>query len=175
MKKTEIILNRPVYLGLAIRELSKILMYEFWYDYVKPKYGEKPKLCYMDTGSFTVYTETYDIYKNIAEGVETRFSASNYELDRPLPKEKNNKVIGLMKDELGGKIMTKFDGLRAKTYSYVIYDSSEDKKLKAQTKCDIKRKLKLENYKNCLGATQLKNKINHLEKRKINIDSLTKS
>ena len=105
-------------------------MYEFWYDYVKLKYDKKVKLYYMDTDSFIVYIKTDDIYKDIAEDVETRFDTSNYELDRPLPKGKNKKVIGLMKDELGGKIMTKFVGLRAKTYSYLIDDSSEDKKSK---------------------------------------------
>ena len=174
MKKTEILMNKPVHLGLSILELSKILMYEFWYDYVKPKYGEKVKLCYMDTDSFIVYIKTDDIYKDIAEDVETRFDTSNYELDRPLPKGKNKKVIGLMKDELGGKIMTKFVGLRAKTYSYLIDDGSEDKKAKGTKKCVIKRKLKFENYKNCLEATQLDNKIKHLENNKTNIDSLKK-
>ena len=90
---------------------------------------------------------------------------SNYELDRSLSKGKSKKVIGLMKDELGGKIMTKFVGLRAKTYSYLIDDSSEDKKAKGTKKCVIKRKLKFENYKNCLEATQLDNKIKYLEKK----------
>ena len=104
---------------------------------------------------------------------------SNYELecnsiDRPLPKGKNKKVIGLMKDELGGKIMTKFVGLRAKTYSYLIDDGSEDKKAKGTKKCVIKRKLKFENYKSCLEATQLDNKIKYIEKNKIIIDSLKK-
>ena len=66
-------------------------MYEFWYNYVKLKYGEKTKLGYMDTDSFIVYIKTDDIYKDIAEDVETRFDTSNYELDRPLPKGKNNK------------------------------------------------------------------------------------
>ena len=64
-------------------------MYEFWYDYVKPKYGWKAKLCYMNTDSFIVYIEAGDIYKEIAEDVETRFDTSNYELDRPLLKGKN--------------------------------------------------------------------------------------
>ena len=59
-------------------------MYEFWYDYVKPKYGKKAKLCYTDTDSFIVFIKTNDIYKNIVEDVETRFDTSNYELDRPL-------------------------------------------------------------------------------------------
>ena len=79
-------------------------MYEFWYDYVKPKYGEKAKLCHMDTDSFIGYIKTDDIYKEIADA-ETRFDTSDYELDISLPKRKNKKVIGLMKDELGGKIM----------------------------------------------------------------------
>ena len=81
-------------------------------------------------------------------------------------------VIGLMKDELGGKIMTKFVGLRAKTYSYLIDDSSEDKKAKDTKKCVIQRKIKFENYKSYLGDTQLENKINYLEKNKIGIDSV---
>ena len=94
MKKMQIRMNKPVYLGLSILALSKILMYEFWYDYVKPKYDEKAKLCYMDTDSFIVYIKTDDTYKNIAEDVKTRFDTSNYELDRPLPKGKNKEVIG---------------------------------------------------------------------------------
>ena len=79
--------------------------------YVKPKYGDKIKLLYMDTHSFIVYIKTDDIYKDIAEHVETRFDTSNYELGRPLPKEKTKNAIGLMKDKLGGKIMTKFVGM----------------------------------------------------------------
>ena len=73
-------------------------MYEFWYDYVKLKYGEKVKLCYIDTDSFTVYKKSAEIYKGIRDDVETRFDTSNYELDKPLPKEKNKKTIGLMED-----------------------------------------------------------------------------
>ena len=83
-------------------------MHEFWYDYVKPKYEEKTKLCNIDTDSFTVYIKAEDIYRNIAIDVETRFDTSNYELERSLPKRKNKNVIRLMKDELGGKIMTEF-------------------------------------------------------------------
>ena len=170
-------MNKPVYLGLSILELSKILMYQFWYDYVKPNYDEKAKLCYMDTDSFIVYIKTDDIYKDIAEDVETRFDTSNYELgcssiERPLPKGKNKKVIRLMKDEVGGKIMTKFVGLRANTHSYLIDDGGEDKKVKDTKKCVMKRKIKFENYKNCLEATQLENKINYPEKYKIDIDSI---
>ena len=118
-------------------------MNEFWYDYVKPKYGEKAKLFYMDTDSFLVYIKTDDIYKDIAENVETRFDTLNFELGRPLPKRKKKKVIGSMKDELDRKIMTKFVGLRIKNYSYLEDDRSEDKKkAKGAKKCFIKRKLK---------------------------------
>ena len=127
-------MNKLVYLGLYILELSKILIYEFWYDYVKLKYGKKAKLCYMDTDSFIVYIKTDYVYKDIAEDVETTFDTSNYELERSLSKGKNKNVIGLIKDKLGRKIMKKFVGLRAKTYSYFIEDGSEDKKAKGTKK-----------------------------------------
>ena len=89
IKKTEILTNKPVYLGLSILELSKLLLYEFWYDYAKPKYDEKVKLCHMDTNSFIVHIKTDDIYKHLADDIETRFDTSNYKLDRQLPKGKN--------------------------------------------------------------------------------------
>ena len=85
---------------------------------------------YMDTDSFIVHVKRDDIYKDISKDVETKFYASNFEIDRPLPKIKNKKVIGLMKDELGGQIMKKFVGLRAKTYSYLKYNNDKDKKAK---------------------------------------------
>ena len=128
--------------------------------------------------SFIVYIKTDNIYKDIVEDVETRFDTSDYELEcnsinKPLPKGKKiKKVIGLMKDELGGKIMKKFVGLRAKTYSYLIDDVNENKKAKDTKKYVIKRRLKFENYKSCLEATQIENKINYLEKDKIDADSI---
>ena len=118
----------------------------------------------MDTDSFIVDIKADDIYK-LSKDVKTRFDNSNYELDRPLPKGKKKKVIALMKDKLGGKIMKKLVGLRAKTYSYLIDDSSEDKKAKGTKECVIKRKLNFENHKNCLEATKPENKINGLEKK----------
>ena len=92
-------MNKPVYLGLSILEISKTLMYEFWYDYMKPKYGDNVKLCYMDTDSFIMHIQTEDFYKDIANDVEKRFDTSNYEVNRPLPTGKNKKKNGLMKDE----------------------------------------------------------------------------
>ena len=124
-------MNKSVYLGVSMQELSTTVMHEFWYDYVKPEYDKKNKTVLMDSDSFIVYIKTDDIYKDIAEDVETMFDTSNYELNRPLPKGKSNKVIGAMKDKLGRKIMEELLGLRAKTYSYLIDDGSEDKKQKA--------------------------------------------
>ena len=112
MKKTNVKRNKSVYLGLSILEISKTQMYEFWYDYVKPKYQNNATLLYMDTDIFIINIKTEDFYEDIANDVEKRFDTSNYEVSRPLPKGKNKKVIGLMKDELGGKIMTEFVALR---------------------------------------------------------------
>ena len=102
MRKIKVSMNKPVYVGLSILEISKTLMYEFWYDYIKPKYTDNVKLCYVDTGSFIMHIKTEDFYKDIDEDVEKRFDTSNNEVNRPLPTGKNKKVIGLMQDELGG-------------------------------------------------------------------------
>ena len=150
MNKTKVKMNKPTYLGLSILEISKILMYEFWYDYMKPKYNDNVKLCYMDTDSFVMNIKTEDFYKDIANEVEKRFDTSNYEVNRPLPTGKNKKVIGLTKDELGGKIITELVTLRRKTYSYLTDDCKEYKKAKGTKKCVIKRIIKFNDYKNCL-------------------------
>ena len=115
MKKIKVKMNKPVYLGLSILEISKTLTYEFWYDYMKLKYLDNAKLCYMYTDSFIINIKTEDFYEDIADDVEKRFDASNYEVNRSLPKGKNRKAIGLMKDDLGGKITTEFAAVRPKT------------------------------------------------------------
>ena len=150
MNKTRVKMNKPIYLGLSILDISKILMYEFWYDYMKPKYGNDVKLCCMDTDSFVMNIKTNDFYKEIANDIECKFDTSNYEVNRPLPMGKNKKVIGLMKDELGGKIITEFVTLRPKSYSYLTDDGKEDKKAKGTKKCVIKRMIKFNDFKNCL-------------------------
>ena len=155
MKKTKVKMNKPIYLELSILEISKILMYEFWYDYMKPKYGDNVKLCYIGTDSFIMHIKTEDFYKDIADDAVERFDTSNYEVDRPLLTGKNKKVIGLMKDELGGKIMTEIVALRPKTYSYLTDDCEEDKKAKGTKKCVIKRRLKFNDYKDCLLNNQI--------------------
>ena len=125
-------MDRPVYLGLLILKISKTLMYEFLYDYIKLKYQQNEKLCYMDTDNFIIHIETEDIYEDIADDVKKKICTLNYEVDRTFPTGKNKKVIGLMKDELWGKIMTEFVALIPKTYSYLIDDGNSNKKLKKQ-------------------------------------------
>ena len=142
--KVKVKMNKPVYLGQAILGLSRTIMYEFHYDYVKRKYNKNDlKLLYMDTDSLVYDIKTKDFYKNIAEDVETRFDTSGYEPDRP------KKVIGLMKDELGGKIMKEFISLRPKMYSYR-GEESEPKKCKGIKKCVVKKTISFEDYKRCL-------------------------
>ena len=93
----------------------------------------------MNTNTFIIHIKTEDVYKDIANDVEKIFDTSNYEVDRPLPSRKNKKVIGLMKDELGGQIMTEFVALRSKTYSCLMEDGNGDKKAKGTKKCVIKK------------------------------------
>ena len=135
-------------------------MREFWYDYVKIKYGEKAKLCYKDTVSLCTWKQRIFI-KTLQKMLKPDLILQI----RPLSKGKNEKVIGLLRDELGGKTMTKFVRLRAKTYRYLTDSGNEDKKAKGAKKSVIKRNLKFENHKNCLEVTTLNNKIKYLEKR----------
>ena len=150
MGKVRVKMNKPVYLGQAILDLSKTIMYELHYVYMKKKYKESDlKLLYMDTDSLVYNIRTEDFYKDIAEDVETRFDTSRYETDKLLPIRENKKVIGLMKDELGGKIMKEFITLRPKMYSYRV-GKDEPKKCKGIKKCVVKKTITFEDYKRCL-------------------------
>ena len=143
-------MNKPVYLSQAILDLSKIIMYELHYDYMKPKYGDNLQLCYMDTDSLVYRIKTEDFYTEIRDDVEERFDTSGYCDNHPLPVGFNKKVIRLMKDELGGAIMTEFVALRPKLYSYRKLDGAEDRKCKRIKKCVVKKTLTFDDYKNCL-------------------------
>ena len=149
MKKVEVKMSKPIYLGQEILDINKTLMYEFWYDYIKLKYGDKARLCFMDTDSFVINIKTVDFYNDIAIDVGKWFDTSKYDEkdERPLPIGKNKKVIRKFKDELGRKIMTEFCALRAKAYAYKLDDDTEKKKAKGTKKCIIKRELMFENYK----------------------------
>ena len=137
---------------MSILEIRKMLMYEFWYDYVKPKYGDRVKLCYTDTDSFIIYIETENFFEDIPNDVERWFDTSNYSKNdkRPLPIDKNKKVPGLFKNELEGKIIIELVGLRPKIYAYLIDDGSNHKKVKGTKMCVIKQKFMFENYIDCL-------------------------
>ena len=136
-------------------------MYEFWYDYIKPKYQNMQ--CYVIWIQILYYSYQKRIfYEDIAGDVEERFDTSNYEVNRPLSTGKNNKVIGLMKDELGGSIMTEFDALRPKAYLYLIDDCNSDafatkinKKAKGTKRCVLKRILKFNDYKDSLFKNEI--------------------
>ena len=133
MGKTVLKMNKPVYISQAILDLSKTIMYEFHYDYMLPKYGDRIYLCYMDTDSFVYDIETEDFYRDISNAVENRFDTSGYKdddngaLSRPLPVGNNKKVIRLMKDGLGGDIMREFVAMRPKMYANNV-ESNEFKK-----------------------------------------------
>ena len=150
MRKVKVKMNKPLYLGLSILDISKITIYDFWYDYVKNQYDSRANLCYMDTDSFVINIKTKDFYKDIAMDVKERFDTSDCIYDRPLPIGVNKKVIGLMKDELGGCIITEFVALRPKAYSYIKNDFTELKKAKGTKKCVVKKMLRFSDYKNCL-------------------------
>ena len=152
MKKTKVKMNKPIYLDMSILDISKTLMYEFWYDYIKPKYKDKVKLCYMDTDSFVIHIFTEDLFKDLNNDVERWFDRSSHDKNDkwPLQTGMNKKIIGMLKDELGGKIMKEFCSLRAKTYAYLMDDDSKKKKAKGTKKGIIKRRIMFENYKDSL-------------------------
>ena len=140
-KKTRVKMNKPLYLGMSILDISKMLMYKFWYDYFKPKYVDRAKLCYTDALLFALKPKIF--FEDISNDVEKWFDTSNHDKNdkRPLPTEKNKKVPGLFKDELGGNIITEFVALRPKAHSYLDGDVKDHKKAKGTIKCIIKQKL----------------------------------
>ena len=137
---------------MSILDITKTLMYEFWYDYVKPKYNDRAKLCYMDTDSFTINIFTEDFFECINNNIKRWFDTSSYDKNDKIPLQVgvNKKVIGMFKEELGGKIMKEFCTVRAKTYTYLKDDDSENKKAKEVKRCIVKRRLMFENYKDSL-------------------------
>ena len=152
MKKTKVKMNKPIYLVMSILDISKTLMYKFWYDYFKPKCGDKAKLCYTDTDSFIIHIVTEGFFEDISNDVEAWYDTSSYDENgkEPLPIGKNKKGIGLFIDGLGGRIMKEFCALRAKTYPYFMDNNSDIKKSKGTKKCLIKQEPMFENYKDYL-------------------------
>ena len=161
MGKIKVVMNKPVYLGQVILDLSKIIMYEFHYGYMKQKYPKGLTLCYMEDMDSLIYDiETDDFYKDIAKDVANRFDTSGYNPNRPLLVGLNKKVIGLMKDELGGEIMTEFVALKPMMYSFKTGES-ESKKCKGIKKCVVRKTISFKDYKACLfgGGTSYRSQI----------------
>lgn len=153
MGKTEIYFDKPVYLGMSILDLSKKLMYDFHYNYIKPKYSDKAKLLFTDTDSLAYEIQTEDFYKDISSDVEVMFDTSNFPDSHPsgIPTGKNKKAVGMFKDEAGSQIIEEFVGLRAKLYSYKMFESKkEEKKCKGVKKSVIKKTITHDDYKRCL-------------------------
>ena len=162
MGKTSIYMNKPIYLGMCILGISKTLMYDFYYGFIKKMYGDKVKLLFTDTDSLMFVVETEDFYKDIAPYVHEWFDTSNFCKEHPsnIPTGVNKKVIGMFKDEVGGKIITEFVGLRAKNYSYVC-ERKEHKKCKGIKKGVTEKDIHYEDYVNCLfHNVQLRRKMN---------------
>ena len=148
-------MNKPIYLGQSILDISKTLMHDFWYRYLKLKHDDKIKLWYTDEDSFVIEVKTEDLYTDISAEIKKWYDTSNYEKDdnKPLPIGINKRVPGLFKDELGGKIVTEFCAIRAKTYTFAVDDGKklkENKKAKGTKKCVIENDLMLQDYKNAL-------------------------
>ena len=160
MKKTSLTMNKPVYLGMSILDLSKTVMYDFYYNYIKPKYGNKVKLLFTDTDSFLFEIQTEDFYKDISEDVKDRFDTSDYPENHPsgIPTGINKKVLGMFKDEAAGKVIKEFVGLRAKLYSYKMDEGKENKRCKGIKKAVVEKSITHEDYKTCLttGKEQLR-------------------
>ena len=152
MQKTEIYFNKPVYVGQAILDLSKTLMFDFHYNYIKPKYGSKAELLFTDTDSLMYEIQTKDFYKDIAPDIEAKFDTSAYPPDHSsgIPVGINKKVIGMFKDEVEGKQITHFIGLRPKLYSFKVEDGKDKKKCKGVKKSVVEKEITFDHYYNCL-------------------------
>jgi hypothetical protein len=152
--KEQIKFDKPIFLGCAILDLSKVLMYRFYYNYIKPKYQDNARLCFMDTDSFFMEIKTQDVYEDI-EKDKDRFDLSNYG-DNPdtafLKDDTNKKVLGAMKDEAEGFPIRQFVGLRPKMYSYVLDSGENEKKAKGIKKAVIKKQLNHQKFLNSLEA-----------------------
>ena len=160
MKKTEIYFNKPVYVGQAILDLSKTLMFDFHYNYIKPKYGKKAELLFTDTDSLMYQIQTEDFYKDILADIKTKFDTSDYPKDHPsgILTGENKKVIGMFKDEVAGKQITHFIGLRPKLYSFKIEEGKNVKKCKGIKKSVVSKGITFEHYFDCLftGEKQMR-------------------
>ena len=161
LKRTEVYFNKPVYVGQAILDLSKTLMFDFHYNYIKKKYKNRAELMFTGTDSLLYQIYTDDFYKDISSDIKDKFDTSDYppEHESGIPTGVNKKVIGMFKDEVAGRQITHFVGLRPKLYSFKVEDGSLTKKCKGIKKNVVKNKITFEDYVECLftGEKQMRN------------------
>ena len=156
MERVAIKLNKPIYLGMSILDLSKTLMYKFNYDYIKPKYDKKAKLLFTDTDSLCYEIKTDDYYANNSGDVNEWYDTSNYDEDHPsgIYTKKNKKALGFFKDECGGKYILEFVGLKPKSYSYETDNGVVEKKCKGVKQYVVKNHITINDYRKCLFSKQ---------------------
>ncbi len=159
MMKNETKLNKPIPVGLSILDISKTLMYDFHYNYIKKEYGNKAQLLYTDTDSLVYHITTEDMYEDFKKH-QDKFDFSEYPLDHPNYNKTNAKVIGKMKDEVKGKIIKEFVGIRPKMYSVNIENDQFIKKAKG-VKGPCMKDITHEDYKRCLFGNTTEDRIQH--------------
>ena len=175
VKKTEVYFNKPIFVGQAILDISKTLMFDFHYNYIRNKYGDKAELLFTDTDSLMYLIQTQDVYKDYSKDAKRKFDTSDYPENHPsgIKTGVNKKVIGKFKDEAAGKQITHFAGLRPKLYTYKIEGQGEKQRAKGVKKFVIKKSLSFENYKKCLFTEELMREMNILRNQNHEIFSMT--
>ena len=162
MKNTEVYFNKPIYVGQAILDISKTLLFDFHYNYIKKKYGEKAELLMTDTDSLMYLIQTDDVYVDIKHDVKKKFDTSNFPDVHPSGIETgvNEKVLGMFKNEAAANNITHFVGLSSKLYSYLIENYGKKEKIdeirkaKGVKKNVIKKSITFEDYKKCLFSEE---------------------
>ena len=165
MHKDHILMNRPVYTGMCVLDLSKTLMYDFYYNHLEPKYGSKCQLLYTDTDSLLLDIKTEDVYKDMGDNLDY-YDTSDFPKDNPLHSQRNKKVIGKMKDECSGAPISEAVCLRSKMYSILLENDKNIKKAKGTTKAVTKKQITHQNYKDALfKKTAFKHGMNMLRSK----------
>ena len=151
MSLNKVKINKPSYVGVAILDLSKILMFDFYYDFVQPTWGDRAEVLFTDTDSLALYVQTEDLYRDIAPHVSEWFDTSKLKPGNPqgLPSNANTGIVGKFKDEEPNDVITEFVGLRAKNYAYRTLSGSE-KKDKGIKKVVIQKQISFEDYRDCV-------------------------
>ena len=176
MNKTEVYFNKPIYVGQAILDISKTLMFDFHYNYIRKKYDNKAQLLFTDTDSLIYHIQTDDVYHDIKKDIKKKFDTSDYPENHPsgIKTGVNKKVIGKFKDKAAGKQITHFVGLRPKLYTFKVEEKGETRKAKGVKKNVITNSLTFDDYKKCLFTEdELMKKMNTIRTQNHDVFSMT--